>query len=457
MDLGNNKKFFKKLIDSVPYMKILFIWTRPPGMVFEEYDPTESYLRMIVSKIVSFPKPLTFPILAALVPKEHYVKVVEASPRDIDYDEKYDIIGITSVTRYANWMYEMADEFRRRGSFVVLGGWHASALPDEAKQHADSVVIGEAEETWPQLIKDFENDNVKPFYYADRPVGVELIPHPANVYRTGPILGIQATRGCPYGCEFCAITNMRLRNIFRARPVEDVIEEIRSLPGKIFNFHDNSLTINPEYTKKLFKEMRGLDKVFYGFGNINILGEDDEFLKIASEAGCAGWLIGFESISQESINMIGKKTNVVEKYLSSVRKIHDHGMIVLGSFVFGFDGDTIDVFDRTDEFVRISEIDVPDTMILTPYPGTPLYNRLEKEGRILTKDWLKYNFETVVFEPKHMTPQELYENTRKLYKKWHSWPPAIIRPIKSLNFGRRAFVETAMQSLYMKILRYQDR
>ncbi|HID26053.1 MAG TPA: B12-binding domain-containing radical SAM protein [Thermoplasmata archaeon] len=353
-------------------------------------------------------------------------------------------------------MQYLENEFRKRGVFVVLGGWHPSALPEEAKQHADSVVIGEAEETWPQLLKDLENKKTKPFYIPTRPVDPKLIPFPFNVYPDGPILGVQATRGCPFGCEFCAITNMRFRNVFRMRAVEDVVEEIKTLPGKTFNFHDNSLTINPTYTKQLLREMKGLDKKFYAFGNINVLGSDEELLKLASEAGCVGWLIGFESMSQESLDIVGKKTNVVQTYLDSVSKIHDYGMIILGSFVFGFDGDKKEVFDLTDDFVRKSEIDVPDAMILTPYPGTPLYDKLEREGRILTKNWSKYNFEHVVFKPKHMTPDELLENTKGLYRKWHGTPHFMKRVIKSFWLGGRAALETTMQNLYMKLLRYQE-
>ncbi len=437
-------------------MQILFIWPKPPNLIFEEYDPNRSILSIVMSKILSFPKPLTFPILAAVTPEEHNIEIIEGGPREIDFDKKYDIVGITCTTRYALWAYKIADEFRKRGVFVVLGGWHASALPEESKQHADSVIIGEAEEIWLDFLKDYQNGSPKPFYYPEKPVDVCKLPQPLNLYPTGDVLGIQATRGCPYGCEFCAITNMRLRNVFRMRPVNDVIDEINSLRSKVFNFHDNSMTIKPDYTKELFKKMKGLGKKFYGFGNINVLGSDDELLKLASEAGCVGWLIGFESISQESINIIGKKTNVVKNYFRSVKKIHEYGMIILGSFVFGFDGDKPDTFGLTDDFVSKSEIDVPDAMILTPYPGTPLFDRLEREGRILTKDWNKYNFEHVVFKPKYMTPEELLENTKDLYGKWHNWIPSLRRMARSIRFGRGAFVETVQQNLYMKLLRYQE-
>ncbi len=437
-------------------MRILLIWPRPPNLTFEEYDPDRSTLHRFLSKFFSYPKPLTLPILAALTPKEHSVEMIEGGAGDINFDEKYDLVGITVHTRYALWAYEIADEFRRRGQFVVLGGWHPSALPEEAKQHANSVVIGEAEEIWPQLLKDVEMSKPKPFYYPTRSVDPKFIPHPLNLYPKGPLLGVQATRGCPYGCEFCAITNMKFRNIFRMRPIDEVIKEIKEVPGKVFNFHDNSMTINPDYSKKLFKEMKEIGKKFYAFGNINVLGNDEEFLKLASEAGCVGWLIGFESMSQESLDMIGKKTNKVRTYLSSVKKIHDHGMIILGSFVFGFDGDTKDIFETTYKFVEMSDIDAPDAMILTPHPGTPLFDRLDKEDRILTRDWNKYNYENVVFKPKHMTPDDLLTKTRELYKKLHSTSKSIRRITKSIRLGFRPTTETASQNLYLRLLRYQS-
>jgi radical SAM superfamily enzyme YgiQ (UPF0313 family) len=438
-------------------MKILLIWAKAPGIAFDGYGTRKTVLRLISSKLLLFPWPLNLPILSALTPEKHSVEIIEASPRDINFDEKYDIVGITFTTQCSQWAYEMADDFRKRGTFVVLGGWHASALPEEAKQHADVVFIGEAEETWPQFISDFEMKKTKPFYIPTRAVDVSSIPSLKNyLSKEKAMLGVQATRGCPYGCEFCSITNTKFQNIFRVRPIKEVIEEINSLPTKSFNFHDNSLTINPNYTKELFRNMIGLNKKFYGFGNSDVLGSDEELLNLAAEAGCVGWLIGFESVSQQSIDGIGKKTNLVNDYISSVKKIHNYGMIVLGSFVFGFDNDTLDIFDSTDEFVRKSEMGIPDAQILAPYPGTPLFYRLEKEGRILTKDWLRYDFQTVVFRPKNMTPEELYFNTRDLYKKWYKASNSMRRIIRSINFGFTPFVQTAYQSLYMKILRYYD-
>jgi len=412
-------------------MKILFVWPRSSTLLLR--------------------KPLTFSILAALTPKKHSVEIVEGNLGNINFNKKYDLVGITFTTLYAHLAYEIADKFRRYGMPVVLGGWHPSALPDEAKQHADSVVIGEAEETWPQLLRDAEIRKLKPFYISKQPVDPKLIPHPCNIYSKLAISGVQATRGCPYGCEFCAITNMKFRRVFRMREIDDVIEEIRSHPGKLFNFQDSSMTINVEYTKQLFRKIKGMNKRFYANGNVNTLGKDDELLKLASEAGCTRWYIGFESICQESIDSVGKKTNKVREYTSAIKKIHDHGMIIMGSFVFGFDYDTMDIFEKTDEFVRKNGVDVPSAHILTPYPGTPLCKRLNSEGRILTRDWSKYDLEHVVFQPKHMKPEELETKTYELHKKWFKTSNMVIRIMGSGKYGFRPFIDTTMANLYLKL------
>ncbi|MCX6667996.1 MAG: radical SAM protein [Euryarchaeota archaeon] len=395
-------------------------------------------------------KPMTFSVLSALTPEKHSVELIEGGLNDINFDEKYDLVGITCVTAYASLAYEIADKFRRRGVPVVLGGYHPSALPEEAKQHADAVVIGEAEETWPQLLNDFEKGQLKPIYIPNRPVDPNLIPSPRELYTKG--VGIQATRGCPNKCEFCSITNMKFRDIFRTRPTEVVVKEIQMYTDRIFVFQDDSLTVNPNYTKQLFREIRGLNKKFLAYGNINVLGRDEELLKIASDAGCIGWLIGFESVCQQSLDSIGKKTNKVSEYLAAVKKLHDYGMMIEGSFVFGFDYDTPEVFMKTDEFVRKGEIDLPFALILIPYPGTPIFERFERDGRILTKDWSEYSGEKVVFQPKNMTTEELFTYTFELNKLWRQTPLSIRRILRSLSFGFYPFTETMGIEIYLKLL-----
>ena len=435
-------------------MKILFIYTGPANQYDEEFDINKSFFHKFISKTLRFPKPLTFPILAALTPEDYTIEVIEGGVDDIDFDKKYDVVGISCTTRYANWAYKIGDEFKRRGTFVVLGGWHPSALPNEAKQHADSVVIGEAEETWPQLLKDMENGKLKPFYCPVRPVDPSIIPHLRyDIYPPGTEFGILATRGCPYGCKFCAISNMKLRNKFRMRPVNQVIEEIKELPTRVFSFQDNSFTINVEYTKQLFKAMKGLNKKFIANGNITTLGKDDELLKIAADAGCFYWFVGFESVSQESLDEVGKKANKVQDYISAVKKVHDNGMAIAGSFVLGLEHDHLDIFNKTNEFINKSEIDVPDAGVLTPFPGTPIFDKFDREGRILTKNWDKYDYIQVVYQPKHMTPEKLFDNINRLNKEWYKTSNNLKRIIKSLKHGIFPAIATTFQNFYLKFSR----
>jgi radical SAM superfamily enzyme YgiQ (UPF0313 family) len=393
---------------------------------------------------------LSLPILAGLTPKEVSVELKNhCRYQDVNFDENYDLIGLSCVTPYAIEAYKIADEFRKRGKTVILGGWHPSVLPEEAKQHADSVVIGEAEDTWPQLLNDFKNNKLKYYYTTSKPVDPKKIPVLRH-YSKKEQQATQATRGCPYGCEFCSITHTKFRNIFRRRPIENVIEEIKSMKHNTFCFYDNSLTIDHNYTKQLFRELKSLNKKFYAFGNINLLGNDEELLRLANEAGCVGWYIGFESVSQKSLDETNKRMNVVKEYDSAVKKIHDHGMQINGNFVFGFDHDTLEVFDNTLDVMKDLEIDLPDTSILTPFPGTSLFCRLEKEGRILTKDWSKYTLRHVVFQPKNMTPRELFDNDRRVYEEIYSHSNIIRRSLKSLKLGFVSGLQVSKRNIEFK-------
>ena len=209
---------------------------------------------------------LTLQQVAAITPKEHSVEIVDERYENIDFNKNYDLVGISCLTYNSLRGYEIANEFRKRGMPVVLGGYHPTLLPDEAKQHADSIVIGEAELTWPQVIKDVENGTLKSIYKADKPVDAEKIPaarHDIGKYTR--MEAVQASRGCPTGCDFCAMNRIEGR-IFRARPVKEIIEEMKNIKAKTIFFADASLTINPKYAKSLFKEMAKLNKKFHCFG-----------------------------------------------------------------------------------------------------------------------------------------------------------------------------------------------
>ncbi|MCK4902773.1 MAG: radical SAM protein, partial [Thermoplasmatales archaeon] len=416
-------------------MEILFI---------NPWDPSRPKGSNLFKSLVSSADDLICRSLAAAIPKNHSIAFVDELLEDIDYDSDVDLVALTTFTQVVDRAYEIADEFRKRGKKVVIGGWHVTALPEEGIQHADSIVIGEGEYTFLQLIKDLENNQLKQFYEQEEPVDLDSIPllskEEFNKYASGSFLkNIQVSKGCPVGCNFCSISNRKNGHIHRTRSVENVIQEIKNMPQKMIGFADPSLTINPKYTKQLFKEMKGLNKKFGGEGNANVLAKDDELLKLAAEAGCTGWYIGFESVNQETLNGIGKTTNKVENYQTAIKKIHDHGMIVEGAFVFGFDTDKPDVFDYTIDTIKNWGLDLVDISTLTPYPGTPYYDQLEKENRILTKDWSKYDTIQVVYQPKLMTPDQLLDGIKKVWREFYTKKMTVRRVIRSLNWGFTAF------------------
>ena len=244
--------------------------------------------------------PLGLQILAAKTPDKHYVKIIDERFRKAKMREHYDVIGITPIAASVPHAYKEADEYRKNGIKVIIGGYHASVLPEEAKQHADSVVLGEAEQLWPRILEDIKIGRLKPFYKCEGPLDPGLIPAAKRDASENRYLiaGIQATRGCPAGCKFCMIRkNEGIR--FRSRPVQNVINEIENINNKRLVFFDASLTIDPKYSISLFKEMKSLNKKFVCNGTINVLSQNEELLKNAREAGCTSWFIGFESIIQK--------------------------------------------------------------------------------------------------------------------------------------------------------------
>ena len=383
---------------------------------------------------------ITLPHLAALTPRKHDVKIVNENYDDIDFNEKVDLVGITSYTMTAPRAYEIADEFRKRGVKVILGGYHPTALPEEAKQHADSVILGLAENSWPRAVEDMEKGKLKPFYERDLDFDVEKIPPlRRDLIRHNPFLGaIQTTKGCPHKCEFCAISSF-CGSIVKQRPIKNVIEEIKNMPNKMFVIHDPHLTLNKKYAVELFKEMirQKIKKKWVANGTTNVLANADEkFLKLARKAGCVEWFVGFESVNQEALNHINKKHNKVETFRTLIKNLHKFNMTVQGGIIFGFDEDTPDVFDATIETINSWDLDVLEVNILTPYPGTRLFDRLEKEGRILTKNWSLYNQVDVVFQPKNLTPKELREGARKVAKEFYSMGNIISRNMRIISVVR---------------------
>jgi len=424
-------------------MNILLV---QPFIIPEIETLTGKLMYSVFRKISFFDTYLNLQIIAAVTPKEHNIKFIDERFEDIKYEKKYDLIGLTCTTGLSKRAYEIADNFRKMNIPVVIGGPHVSFLPEEAKQHANAIVIGEGELIWPKLLKDLENGELKPFYKQEKTVNPAQIP-PArrDIIKRGflPVARIQATRGCRLNCEFCCVPIIEKKTI-RKRPIDEVINELKSIRQKLIIFSDASLTMDPEYTKNLFRRMKGLHKKFACFGNTDVLAKDEELLKLAKKAGCHTWHVGFESTSQLVINKLNKYTNTIEEYKTVVKNIHKNGMAVSGAFIVGFDEDNKDTFKHILQTAIDIKIDLLEINLLTPFPGTPLYNRLNKEGRILTKDWFHYRegqgLTKTVYQPKNMEPEALRNGVDWIFWKWLAPKNQIRLMISAIRYGLFTFL-----------------
>jgi len=409
-------------------MKILLIFPAIEHGVVTDKEK-KSWRRIITGYPI-----ITLPHLAAITPNEYDLKIINENYDDINFDEDCDVVGITCYTMTAPRVYKIADEFRKRGKTVILGGYHPTAMTKEALKHADSVIKGLGEINWPRALRDFEKGELKKVYERDHDFDISKVPPlRRDLIRHNPILGaVQTTKGCPHNCEFCAISGF-CGNMVKQRPIKDVVKEIKEMPNRLFIIHDPHLTLNKKYATELFKELvrQKVRKKWVANGTTNVLANaDDEFLNLARKAGCVEWFVGFESVNQDALNGINKKHNTVKFFKNLIEKLHDHAMTVQGGIIFGFDEDTPDVFDATLDTLNEWEMDVLEINILTPYPGTKLYEKLDKQGRIFTKDWSKYTQVDPVFEPKNMTPEELKAGARKVAKEFYSWKNIIKRNIR---------------------------
>lgn len=362
------------------------------------------------------------PYLASFFPDEWEISHVDEYCERIEFSQNYDIVGLTFHTPSAPHAYEIADAFRAKGSYVIMGGPHATIAPDDAQRHADTIFVGEAEYTLPHFISDFLHGDAKPRYTCEIPPSLDDVPfsRKAMLHRHDHAGGIMfATRGCPNNCSFCTLAKMYGQS-FRKRPIEQVAREFGSFPGKVVIFWDDNLAADLEYAKELFKAIKPYRKWWSCQVSTNA-GSDDDFLELAKQSGCKQLFMGFESISAQSLAGAGKSFNKPDDFAHIIHNVHAHQISMQAGIVFGFDEDEPDVFNQTSDFLETNGIQNATFHILTPYPGTPLFDRLNKEGRILTYDWSKYNArEDVVFIPKNMSAEELLEGFRRVNRRFYS-------------------------------------
>lgn len=400
---------------------------------------------------------LTLPLLAALTPPEHEITAVDENVESIDFGREADLVAITALTPTAPRAYEIADEFRRRGRTVAMGGVHPSLMVDEASAHADAVVIGEAEDSWPQLLADMQNGGIKPVYKSENMVDLAGLPAPRrDIMREDAYLKIpkvETSRGCPFRCSFCS-TTVFYGSRMRYRPVEEVVAEVKAAGHRFVFFTDNNITANKKYAKRLFRALEPLGVYWLSQGSID-MADDLELMDLAQRSGCVGMLVGFESLSDENIAEMGKKaSNRVEEYEEKIRIFHEHKIGLIGCFVFGFDGDDETVFKRTVDFIARNNIETPQFTVLTPFPGTSLRDQMEAEGRILHSRWEKYDVGNVVFTPSKMSPEELQQGYNWACEQVYSLKAIIMRGIRSLKYFKnpyRSYVFARNSSIYRKL------
>jgi len=330
---------------------------------------------------------------------------------------------VTGMVMHAPRAYQIAQRFRQRGIPVVMGGPHASSLPLEAKEHVDAVVIGEAENVWEGLIKDLKNGCLQPFYKAEGYCSMEGMPPPRldllrkRAYMT--INCVQTTRGCPHQCEFCHVTHF-FGKTYRCRPVEEVINEVRRLEGEFIVFIDDNIAGTRRYAKELFTQLKPLKKKWASQASMTLT-RDPELLRLAAESGCVSLFLGIESLSAENLKDVNKSCNHASQFDEAIKIVHDHDIMIVAGFIFGLDHDDEGVFERTIRFCERNRIELPSFFILTPLPGTPVFQRMESEDRLLHKDWTKYNGATVVYRPKLMTEETLQRGFNWACKEAYSW------------------------------------
>lgn len=353
---------------------------------------------------------LAIPWLAALTPDEFHVRVVDPVVQPISFDTDANIIALSFMTSHATNAYSIADRFRNMGKTVFVGGIHATALPEEAKQHADAVAIGEGDLIWPKMLKDFAEGRLEPFYKADKLATLEALPVPRRdlmprFSRHIGMASIQTTRGCPYDCTFCSITSVFGRQ-FRKRPIAEVIQEIEALDQNLIIMVDDNIVADPDYAARFFQALTPLRKRWLSQSDISIA-KNEELLELAARSGCVGLLIGLESIHQCDLEAVGKRQNNAAEYESLLRNIHKHRIMTSGSFIFGLDNQGPGIFEETINFTRRVGLAYAFMPILTPYPGTEMFRGFESEGRILHRNWAEYDGSHVVFEPRGMSPDQL--------------------------------------------------
>lgn len=400
-------------------------------------------------KVLAIP-PLNLAMIARYTPERFDVQLVDEAVEDLDFDIPADLVGITCMTPLAPRAYEIAAEFKKRGVPVVMGGIHASYMPEEALRYVDAVVSGEAETTWPKVLEDFENGRMQKVYSISEQPDIENLKPPRRDLLHGKyfVETVQTGRGCPINCNFCSVTAFNGPR-YRLRSIDSVIEEIKQIKSKrIFIVDDNIVGAGNKYirrTRELFTRLKECNKEWGAQTCLNIV-EHEDLLTLARESGCRALLIGFESIDADSLNHMHKPVNLrpnTKNFSEAIKKIHDHGIAIIGCFIFGADTQTKDVFRRTVDFALANDIDAIQMTLETPLPGTAFYRQMVEEKRLLLtnypNDWRHYNIFEPVFQMKSFSAREAYEGLLNAYTEMSAFGTSLKRAWRTFKYTRSLF------------------
>jgi radical SAM superfamily enzyme YgiQ (UPF0313 family) len=386
--------------------------------------------------------------MASLTPDRFNIRLVDEANEPVPYGQNCQLALIVGLTHHMPNVYRIADRLRSEGTKVILGGFHVTALPDEALEHADSVILGEAEGIWKEVLDDFTHGNLKK-NYVGREVDLSRLPNirrdlfNKKFYYPGEI--IETTRGCAVGCKFCGVQNFFGRR-YRGRPPEAIRKELMALFGprpaqarwkswlgrhwhpdipyfierRLLYVMDSNFVSDPVHARSVLRVFKDCDIRWYGHASFNLT-RDESMLDLMAESGCMGVNIGFESLSQTTIDSMHKLANRTAEYADCIRRLHERGIGVMGTFIVGFDEDTPTVFDQVAKFAVENRLETAFTLILTPLPDTPLYAQMDSEGRIFSRNWGDYDHGSVTFFPRRMTPEQLHWGMRSTWKKVYSW------------------------------------
>ncbi len=410
----------------------------------------------------AFLPPLSLAVLARLIPERHSVKVVNDIVETIDFSADYDLVAITAMTTHIPRAYQIADQFRELGVSVVIGGVHVSMLPDEASNHADAVMVGEAEILWPEILQDAENNRLRKIYRQDElfEMTEAVIPkwdamnmgiYPRRLGSKWPMMPIFTTRGCPYNCKFCAVTKFA-GNCFRVRSIAAVQSEIQASQARELFFVDDNIGGHADYSRELFQMVKKEKVRWMSQISTRVLNTPD-IIDLAAESGCFYFFVGVESLNKKSLNSVNKGFNNVDAYEELVARMKRAGVVPFLSFMFGFDDDLEDQFELTMDFVRRNKIGFAAFWILTPLPGTDFYHEIKQAARIENSDWSLYDGTQALFRPVCGTRESLQRKYWKTYKEMYRLPNLVRNIVWNTRASRAPVSELFRNLLYQPIFR----